>query len=201
MELRESGITDNNILSALETIPREIFIPESFKDQAYENIALPIGNDQTISQPFIVALMSQILELNNKHKVLELGTGSGYQTAILAKLSRRVYTIERIKSLLKKAELLFTQLRINNIVTKVADGNKGWIEQKPFDRIIITAATKYLSKEIIYQIKNNGIIVVPIIINNNKQVLKKFIKKNNELIEKNITDVSFVPNLSGVKDQ
>ena len=200
MELRESGITDNNILSALETIPREMFISESFKDQAYENIALPIGNDQTISQPFIVALMSQILELNKKHKVLELGTGSGYQTAILARLSRRVYTIERIKSLLNKAELVFSNHRINNIVTKVADGNKGWVEQRPFDRIIITAATKNLSKEIIHQIKNNGIIVVPIIIDNNKQVLKKFIKKNNKLIEKNITEVSFVPNLSGVKD-
>ena len=112
MELRESGIIDNNVLSALETIPREMFIPESFKDQAYENIALPIGNDQTISQPFIVALMSQILELNKKHKVLELGTGSGYQTAILAKLSRRVYTIERIRSLLRKAELIFSNLQL-----------------------------------------------------------------------------------------
>lgn len=200
MELRESGIIDNNVLSALETIPREMFIPESFKDQAYENIALPIGNDQTISQPFIVALMSQILELNKKHKVLELGTGSGYQTAILAKLSRRVYTIERIRSLLRKAELIFSNLRINNIVSKVADGNDGWIEQKPFDRIIITAATKNLSDGITSQIKNGGIIVVPIIVNDNKQVLKKFVKKNNKLIEKNITQVSFVPNLSGIKD-
>ena len=200
MELRESGITDNNILSALETIPREKFIPETFEDQAYENIALPIGNDQTISQPFIVALMTQNLELNKNLKVLELGTGSGYQTAILAKLSRRVYTIERIKSLSKKAEEIFTKLRINNIVTKIGDGNSGWKEQKPFDRIIITAATNNLSNEIIDQTKEGGIIIVPIIINNNKQILKKFIRKSNNLIEKDLTEVSFVPNLSGIKN-
>ena len=102
MELRESGITDNNTLSALELIPREKFIKDSFLDQAYENIALPIGDDQTISQPYIVALMTQNLDLNKSHKVLELGTGSGYQTAILAKLCRRVYSIERIKKLQKK---------------------------------------------------------------------------------------------------
>ena len=144
MELRELGITNNQTLSALETIPRDLFISSTFKDQAYENIALPIEKEQTISQPFIVALMTQNLELNKKHKVLELGTGSGYQTAILAKLSRRVYTIERIQALLEKSQKIFMKLNINNIVTKLGDGNKGWIEQKPFDRIIITAATKIL---------------------------------------------------------
>ena len=200
MELRESGITDRETLSALETIPREIFIPETFKDQAYENIALPIGNDQTISQPFVVALMTQSLEINKNHKVLELGTGSGYQTAILAKLSRRVYTIERIKKLLDNAELIFKDLRINNIVSKVGDGNKGWIEQKPFDRIIITAATKNLNNEIFSQIKDNGIIIAPMICDEKKQILKKFIKKDKKLIEKNLTEVSFVPNLSGIKN-
>ena len=200
MELRESGITDNSTLSVLETIPREKFIPESFSDQAYENISLPIGNDQTISQPFIVALMTQNLELNKSHKVLELGTGSGYQTAIIAKLSRRVYTIERINILLKKAELIFKDLKINNIVTKTGDGNDGWIEQKPFDRIIITAATKNLDKKIFSQIKEDGIIVSPIIENNGKQILKKFIKKNNKLIEKDLCEVKFVPNLSGIRN-
>ena len=200
MELRDSGITDNDTLSALETIPREKFILNSFKDQAYENIALPIGSDQTISQPLIVALMTQNLELNKRHKVLELGTGSGYQTAILSKLSRRVYTIERIRELKIQAEKIFINLNINNIVSKVGDGNNGWIEQKPFDRIIITAATKSLSNEIKDQLKDNGIIVAPMKLNNGKQVLKKFIKKNEKIIEKNIAEVKFVPNLSGIEN-
>jgi len=201
MELRESGITDNNTLSALELIPREKFIKDSFLDQAYENIALPIGDDQTISQPYIVALMTQNLDLNKSHKVLELGTGSGYQTAILAKLCRRVYSIERIKKLQKKAEIILKELKINNFVLKVDDGNKGWEEQKPFDRIIITAATNDLNNNIFSQIKDDGIIIAPIIEKNNKQVLKKFTKKNNKFIEKKLCDVSFVPNLKGIKNQ
>ena len=198
MELRELGITNNQTLSALETIPRDLFISSTFKDQAYENIALPIEKEQTISQPYIVALMTQNLELNKKHKVLELGTGSGYQTAILAKLSRRVYTIERIQALLEKSQKIFMKLNINNIVTKLGDGNKGWIEQKPFDRIIITAATKNISLEIIDQTKEGGIIVAPIIINNKKQILRKFTRVKNKLLEEDITEVSFVPNISGV---
>ena len=200
MELRDQGITDSSTLSALEVKPREFFVPDNFQDQTYENIALPIGNDQTISQPFIVALMTQSLELKKSHKVLELGTGSGYQTAILSKLSRRVYSVERIKNLLMKAEKIFFRLKINNIVTKIGDGNKGWIEQKPFDRIIITAATHKLSNDIIDQVKNDGIIVSPMIQKNGKQILKKFIKKNTKLIEKDITEVLFVPNLSGIKN-
>ena len=141
--------------------------------------------------------MTQNLNLNKRLKVLELGTGSGYQTAILSKLSRRVYSIERIKLLLLKAENIFSKLHINNIVTKVGDGNKGWIEQKPFDRIIITAATKTLSFEIINQLKNDGIIIAPMIQNNNKQILKKYVKKDNKLIDYDITEVSFVPNIKG----
>jgi len=200
MELRDSGITDSNTLSAIETTPREKFISTSLRDQAYENIALPIENKQTISQPLIVALMTQSLELNKKHKVLELGTGSGYQTVILSKLSRRVYTIERIRSLFLNAQKIFSELKINNIVSQVGDGNKGWVEQKPFDRIIITAATKLLSSDIKSQIKEGGIIVVPIIENENKQILKKIILKNNIFVEKNISQVTFVPNLSGISD-
>ena len=141
LELRNAGISDSNVLSAIEKIPREIFIPNHFRNQAYENIALPIGKNQTISQPYIVALMTQSLELKKNHKILELGTGSGYQSAILSLLTRRVYTIERIKSLLVKAESKFKELKLTNIVTKHGDGNFGWSEQKPFDRIIFTAAT------------------------------------------------------------
>ena len=199
LELREYGISNSNVLSAIEKIPREIFIPENFRNQAYENIALPIGEEQTISQPYIVALMTQSLELEKKHKVLELGTGSGYQSSILSILARRVYTIERIKSLLIRAEEKFKKLKLTNIVTKFADGNLAWKEQIPFDRIIFTAATKNISPNLFNQISNNGIIVAPII-ENSQQILKKFTKKDNKIIVEKLTNVLFVPNLDGVKD-
>ena len=199
LELRESGIFDSNVLSAIEKIPREIFIPKNFRNQAYENIALPIGNDQTISQPYIVALMTQELELQKNHKVLELGTGSGYQCAILSLLARRIYTIERIKSLLVNAENIFKNLKLTNIVTKHDDGNLGWKEQIPFDRVIFTAATKKINENFFEHIDENGILIAPIIDNSN-QILKKFIKKNGKIIEKTLTNVVFVPNLKGVKD-
>ena len=199
LELRELGITNSRVLSAIERIPREIFIPENFRNQAYENIALPIGKDQTISQPYIVALMTQALELEKNHKVLELGTGSGYQSSILSLLVRRVYTIERIKSLLIKAEEKFNELKLTNIVTKFADGNLGWKEQIPFDRIIFTAATNKISSNIFNQISNNGIVVAPII-EGSKQILKKYTKKDNEIIIEKLTNVLFVPNLDGVSN-
>ena len=199
LELRDSGITNSDVLSAIEKTPREIFIPNNFRNQAYENIALPIGDGQTISQPYIVALMTQSLELNNKHKVLELGTGSGYQSSILSLLTRRVYTIERIKSLLVTAENNFKKLKLANIVTKHGDGNLGWLEQIPFDRIIFTAATKNIPDEFFSHIKEKGIIIAPII-NGSKQVLKKYTKINNTIDEKSIADVLFVPNLKGVEN-
>ena len=198
LELRESGISDANILSAIEKIPREKFIPENFRNQAYDNIALPIGDSQTISQPFVVAKMTQILDIKINHKVLEIGTGSGYQSAILSKLCRRVYTIERIKKLLLRAEHLFKDLGIYNIVSKYADGNLGWKEQVPFDRIIIPAATSSISKEIESQIHEGGIIVAPMV-ENNKQIIVKYIKQNNTLKSKIYDDVIFVPNLSGTQ--
>ena len=197
LELRESGISDTKVLSAIEKTPREIFIPDSFRNQAYENIALPIGDEQTISQPYIVALMTQSLELQKKHKVLEIGTGSGYQSSILSLLVRRVYTVERIKSLLVKAETKFKELKLTNIVTKHADGNKGWKEQIPFDRIIFTAAIKEISNNFFDHISEDGIIVAPIVINS-KQILKKFTKKNEVIKTETLANVLFVPNLKGV---
>ena len=198
LELRESGISDAKILSAIEKIPREKFIPKNFRYQAYDNLALPIGDNQTISQPFVVAKMTQLLELESKHKVLEVGTGSGYQSAVLSKLVRRVYTIERIKNLSIKAENIFKELKISNIVTKYADGNLGWKEQIPFDRIIITAATSHISKEISSQIDEGGIIVSPIN-SKNKQIIIKYKKINNVLESETYDDVLFVPNLSGTQ--
>jgi len=194
LELRESGINDSNVLSAIEKIPREKFIPDNFRNQAYENIALPISDNQTISQPFIVAKMTQLLEINSGHKVLEIGTGSGYQSAILSLLCRRVYTIERIKNLYINSEKIFSKLNITNIVSKHADGNLGWKEQIPFDRIIFTAATSKISNLIFSHIKEGGIIVSPII-KNNKQTLIKYKKNNNKINEEEFDNVLFVPNL------
>ena len=197
LKLRESGIANSEVLSALETIPREKFIPENYRYQAYENIALPIGENQTISQPYVVAKMTELLEVNNNHKVLEIGTGSGYQCAILSKLARRIYTIERIKNLHEKASKIFNELQLTNIVSKHEDGNNGWMEQIPFDRIIFTAATENITNRIFSHIKENGIIVCPII-RDNKQVIIKYKRKNDKLTSEEFDDVLFVPNLKGI---
>ena len=197
LKLRESGIANSEVLSALEIIPREKFIPENYRNQAYENIALPIGENQTISQPYVVAKMTELLEVKNNHKVLEIGTGSGYQCAILSKLARRIYTIERIKNLHEKASKIFDELQLTNIVSKHEDGNNGWVEQKPFDRIIFTAATENITNRIFSHIKENGIIVCPII-RDNKQVIIKYKRKNDKLTSEEFDDVLFVPNLKGI---
>ena len=197
LKLRESGIANSEVLSALETIPREKFIPENYRNQAYENIALPIGENQTISQPYVVAKMTELLEVKNNHKVLEIGTGSGYQCAILSKLARRIYTIERIKNLHEKASKIFDELQLTNIVSKHEDGNNGWMEQIPFDRIIFTAATENITNRIFSHIKENGIIVCPII-RDNKQVIIKYKRKNDKLTSEEFDDVLFVPNLRGI---
>ena len=198
LELRQSGISSSKVLSALETIPREKFISENYRNQAYENIALPIGDNQTISQPYVVAKMTELLQVENTNKVLEIGTGSGYQCAILSKLARRVYTIERIKNLYNKSLEIFEELKLTNIVAKYEDGNNGWVEQIPFDRIIFTAATQKISNDIFSHLKEGGIIVCPIIKENNEQVIVQYKKTNNDLISKEYDDVLFVPNLEGI---
>ena len=176
LELRESGISNAEVLSAIEKIPREEFISETYRNQAYENIALPIENNQTISQPYVVARMTELLDVKKNHKVLEIGTGSGYQCAILSILARRVYTIERIKNLHEGSNKIFDKLKLTNIVSKYNDGNNGWVEQVPFDRIIFTAASKKINNEIFSHIENEGIIICPIE-KNNKQILIKYTKK------------------------
>ncbi len=199
LELRELGISNSKVLSAIEKIPREIFIPENFRNQAYENIALPIGNNQTISQPYIVALMTQELKLETNNKVLEIGTGSGYQCSILSLLARRVYSIERIKSLLVSAETIFKKLRLTNIVTKHDDGNLGWVEQIPFDRIIFTAASEKIPNLFFDHLKEDGILIAPIK-KESKQILKKFTKINGKINTETLSEVIFVPNVKGKKD-
>src|ERR1700723_1875791 len=151
LELRSAGIGDAGVLGAIEKTPRELFVPDSFQDQAYENVALPIGNAQTISQPYVVALMTERLELAGREKVLEIGTGSGYQAAILSRLARRVFTVERHRLLVREAERRVAPLRPAHIVTRLGDGTKGWPEQAPFDRIIVTAASPEIPAALIDQ--------------------------------------------------
>ena len=162
MNLRSMGISSNNVLSAIEKIPREIFLPSAFQSYAYENNPLPIGFEQTISQPYIVALMTQMLSLNGNEVILEIGTGSGYQTSILSLLSRRVYSIERIKPLLVNAQSCFKKLKLTNIISEFGDGFLGWPKLAPFDHMIINCAVKKIDDRLLNQIRVNGSCVVPI---------------------------------------
>ena len=150
------------MLGAIERVPREAFVAPAFNDQAWENVALPISHGQTISQPLVVALMTQALEAGDRHKVLEIGTGSGYQTAVLAKLCRRVFTIERHRGLLKEAEQRLAELKIHNVTTRFGDGTKGWPEQSPFDRIIITAAGPEVPAVLLDALAEGGVLVAPV---------------------------------------
>jgi protein-L-isoaspartate(D-aspartate) O-methyltransferase len=198
MGLRRAGITDSNVLNALERIPREAFVLPHFHDQAYEDQALPIAQGQTISQPQIVAIMTEALQVKKSHKVLEIGTGSGYQAAVLAKLARRVYTIERFKSLLDEAEARFKQLNIHNITSKCADGAKGWKEQAPFDRIIVTAAAAEMPQTLVDQLAVGGIMVLPLGPERGEQVLIRVTKlEDGSLKQDRLTDVRFVPLVGG----
>ena len=162
MALRAQAIMQPEILAAIETLPRELFIPESLHNHAYENASLPIGHKQTISQPYIVALMTQSLELKKTHRVLEIGTGSGYQAAILSRLCRRVYTLERLRPLLVSAEKRLKELQISNITYRHADGAKGWPEAAPFDRIIITCQLAEIPTTLLAQLKIGGILIAPV---------------------------------------
>jgi protein-L-isoaspartate(D-aspartate) O-methyltransferase len=200
MHLRRHGISDTAVLGAIERIPREDFIPDLYHDQAYEDRAIPIGLGQTISQPLVVATMSQALELNDRMKVLEIGTGSGYQAAILSKLCRRVYSMERHKPLLDIAEERFRRMQIRNITTLVGDGMKGWPVQAPFDRIIVTAAAKgEVPRDLMYQLAIGGIMVVPEGVDGTAQTLIRYVRVDaHEFTAQELLPVRFVPLLPDV---
>lgn len=200
MELRLGGILDTDVLSAIERTPRELFVPPPFRDRSYENIALPIGHGQTISQPLIVALMTQALEVDKRVKILEIGTGSGYQSAVLAKLARRIYTIERHRGLLEQAEKIFHQMNVHNITTKWGDGSLGWPEQVPFSRILITAASRTMPEALIDQLTPDGIMVIPIGNDQEDQDLVKLKRTDTGFTEEVICKVRFVPLLSGTSN-
>jgi protein-L-isoaspartate(D-aspartate) O-methyltransferase len=198
MELRGLGITDARTLGAIERVPREAFVPAAFKDQAWENVALPIGHAQTISQPLVVALMTQALEVGDRHKVLEIGTGSGYQTAVLAKLCRRVFTMERHRGLLKEAEKRFAELKLHNVTTRFGDGTKGWPEQAPFDRIIVTAAAPELPAILRDSLAEGGILVAPIGEERRDQQLVRVSRRDGTFLTEELGPVRFVPLVVGL---
>ena len=201
MELRRLGVTDTPTLAAIEKVPRDLFVAPPFLDQAYENRALPIGRGQTVSQPLVVGLMTQALEVGDRMKVLEIGTGSGYQAAILAQLCRRLYTIERHKPLLKEAEERFRRLRIHNITAKVGDGSRGWHEQAPFERIMVTAAAHDIPPVLVEQLAVGGIMVLPLgDAHALEQDLIKITKTGDGLHIDHLGPVRFVPLVEGIAE-
>ena len=197
MALRRNGVTDTRVLAAIERIPRDLFVPDAFQDQAWEDTALPIDLGQTISQPLVVALMTQALELNDRQKVLEVGTGSGYQAAILSRLGRRLYTIERLRPLLDEAEKRFQALRLHNITTRHGDGTRGWPEQAPFERILVTAAGgPDAPKDLTDQLSVGGVMVIPLGGDYREQRVVRIRRTETGLTREDLWPVRFVPLLS-----
>jgi protein-L-isoaspartate(D-aspartate) O-methyltransferase len=208
MELRGQGIGDLRVLNAIEGTPRDVFVDKSFDYAAYNNTALPIACGQTISQPYVVAYMTHVLDVPKDSRVLELGTGSGYQAAVLAQLCRRVYTIERHRPLMREARLRFEHLKLYNVVTKHGDGLKGWPEQAPFDRILCSAAMDEVPQILIDQLKPGGILVAPVGIapksddpESFSQQLTKIIKTEDGVKREALIPVLFVPMLPGLPQE
>ena len=192
MKLRTSGISDIRVLSAIESLPREIFVPDAFRDKAYEDTALPIDSGQTISQPSVVAWMTSALQVGDRMRVLEIGTGSGYQAAVLSRLCRMVYTIERHRDLLRVAEQRFKSLKMSNIMTQAGDGSKGWKIAAPFDRIIVTAAAHSVPAALLEQLAEGGIMVIPVG-SDTEQILLRIEKTPDGIKQQHLMSVRFVP--------
>lgn len=195
--LKAQGIDDERVLHALEQTPRDLFVPELFLDRSWEDSAIPINCGQTISQPYIVALMTQALKIEPRHRVLEIGTGSGYQTAILARLARYVYTIERYRSLMVEAETRHKRLMLENIIYRFADGWDGWPEQAPFDRILVTAALPDEPLPLLSQLKPGGIMLAPQG-RGSVQRLLRYTREGEGYRVEDLGEVRFVPLIAGV---
>jgi protein-L-isoaspartate(D-aspartate) O-methyltransferase len=194
--LRENGIKDERVLAVIRELPRHIFVDEALAHRAYEDTALPIGHGQTISQPYIVALMTETLLDVPRERVLEIGTGSGYQAAVLSKLVKRVYTVERIQALIERAQARFRALKLRNIRVKYDDGNLGWPEQAPFDGIIVTAGARDVPDALLAQLSEGGRMVIPVG-GDDTQELKVFDRTAEGVREHAIEFVRFVPLLRG----
>ena len=198
LELKKRGVKDKRVLNSIETIERGFFLDGIFRSRSLDDIPLPINCGQTISQPSIVAIMTEKLEVTRRCKVLEIGTGSGYQTAILSKLARRVYTIERHENLKNKAENLLNQHGFKNITTFLGDGSLGIEEQAPFDRIIITAAAEDIPQILLQQLRIGGIMVLPVGLPQSDQTLIKVRKEAAQITYDEIAKVRFVPLVEGI---
>jgi protein-L-isoaspartate(D-aspartate) O-methyltransferase len=191
MRLRD--ITDEEVLAVMEKVPRHEFVPAEYLPQAYADHPLPIGYGQTISQPYIVALMTQLLKLKHGEKVLEIGTGSGYQAAVLAELTDEVYSIEIVKELAEQAEEKLKRLGYTNVTVKHADGYYGWEEYAPYDTIIVTAAPDHVPQPLVEQLADGGRLVIPVGPPGSYQTLWQITRQGDEVVSKNITGVIFVP--------
>ncbi|MFC1557018.1 protein-L-isoaspartate(D-aspartate) O-methyltransferase [candidate division KSB1 bacterium] len=196
-QLRARGISDKRVLNVFLKLERHLFIEESLWDRAYEDTPLPIGKNQTISQPYIVALMSEALELKGSERILEIGTGSGYQAAILALLSGQVFTVERHTELTRKAREIFDLLNLHNIATRMGDGSIGWSKFAPYDRIVVTAASPKRPQPLLDQLTDGGMLVIPIG-EEDTQMLYKFTKKGTTVERESLCPCAFVP-LIGVE--
>ena len=193
LQIEKRGIKDENVLQAMRKVPRHKFVPSAYVNRAYKDYPLPIGEGQTISQPYIVALMTELLELKKGKSVLEIGTGSGYQAAILAEIVDNVHTIEIIKNLKERSEDRLISMGYTNVKVKLGDGYYGWEEYAPFDCIIVTAAPDHLPQPLIRQLKDGGIMVIPVGMPGAYQVLWQIRKKGEKIERRSITEVSFVP--------
>jgi protein-L-isoaspartate(D-aspartate) O-methyltransferase len=198
LALRENGVTDPKVLAAIEQTPRDLFVPGLFQERAWEDSALPIACGQTISQPLIVGMMTQALMLEGRSRVLEIGTGSGYQAAVLARIARYVYTVERYRTLLGEAEARLKTLGLQNVITRFGDGGEGWPDQAPFDRIMVTAAAPEEPKKLLAQLKPRGVLVAPVG-RGGVQTLVRYVGVGGGKFRKeNLGEVRFVPLLAGV---
>lgn len=198
MSLRRAGITDTRTLGAVEQVPREEFVEDTFRDRAYEDNALPIACHQTISMPSIVAMMTQALDVKPRHCVLEIGTGSGYQAAVLAKLARRVHTIERHRELAEIARERFHRMKLRNIDSHVGDGSKGWPHAAPYERIIVTAAAPEIPQTLLAQLTIGGMMVIPVGPHVADQQLLRLTRTAEDAVTKEVLcPVRFVPLVGG----
>jgi protein-L-isoaspartate(D-aspartate) O-methyltransferase len=197
LRLRRVGITDQKVVAAIESVPRELFVPNESQPLAYSERALPIDCGQTISAPVIVGLMTAALDIGDRDRILEVGTGSGYQAAILARLARRVYTMDRFRTLVEAAESRWRTLRLTNITSITGDGTKGWPEQAPFDGIVITAAGEAVPEALRKQVRVGGVIVMPIGPVEGVQKLTRLVRTEDGFEEKILADVRFVPLIPG----
>jgi len=193
-QIEARGIKDENTLRAMRKVPRHLFVPDNMKSCAYEDEPLPIGEGQTISQPYIVAYMTEVLQLKGQEKVLEIGTGSGYQAAVLAEIAREVYTVEIVESLSLKAQSILKKLGYENIVFKIGDGTLGWVEYSPYDAIIVTAAPDVVPSKLSQQLKVYGRMIIPV--GSVFQELFLVIREEKKFKRKKLIPVRFVPLIS-----